>query len=154
MRNAFLLCLLGMSSLLAQAGTNCRPVGGTLSTNFLDSSTTLGSATGDLAGGLGVTVLSLVQNSNGTVTFHNHHHWVTITGDTINLKDAYATAYPTGVPGIFAANYDHGVEVSGGTGKFAHATGNVKSWGAVNLITNEVVLRYEGTVCFAERDPD
>jgi hypothetical protein len=154
MRNAILLCLLGMSSLLAQAGTNCRPVGGSLSTNFLNATTTLGSATGDLAGGLGVTVLSLVQNPNGTATFHNHHHWVTVTGDTINMQDAYATAYPTGVPGLFAANYDKGVTIAGGTGKFLHATGKVNSWGAVNLVTNEVVLRYEGTVCFADGDGD
>jgi hypothetical protein len=154
MRNAILLCLLGVSSVLAQAGTNCHPVGGTISTNFLDPTTTLGSATGDLAGGLGVTVLSLVQNPNGTATFHNHHHWVTVTGDTINLLDAYATAYPTGVPGLFAANYDKGVTIAGGTGKFLHAVGKVSSWGAVNLITNEIVLRYEGTVCFAGRDVD
>ncbi len=40
----------------------CRQVGGTISTNFLNPTTTFGSATGDLSGGVGVTVLSLTQN--------------------------------------------------------------------------------------------
>jgi len=43
----------------------------------------LRTATGDLKGGLGVTVLSLSLGPGGTVLFHNHHHWVTEAGDTI-----------------------------------------------------------------------
>jgi hypothetical protein len=141
-----------MSSMLAYAGTDCHPVGGTISTNFLDSSTTLGSATGDLAGGIGVSVKSTSEGSDGTLIFHNEHHWVTAAGDTINALPADATAYPTGTA-LFAASYLKGVTIKGGTGKFAHATGTLYMWGAVNEANFEVVLRYEGKIC-KEREGD
>jgi hypothetical protein len=130
----------------------CRTVGGTISTNFLNRTTTFGSATGDLSGGVGVTVLSETQNSNGTLTFHNQHHWVTASGDTINQEPANATGFPTGVTGLFAVSYLNGVVITGGTGRFKNATGKVFAWGAVDTSEGEVVLRYEGVVCFAGAD--
>ena len=151
MRKTFVLCLIATTCLLAHAG-NCRQVGGTVSTNFLDSTTTFGTVTGDLAGAIGVTVLSLTQNPDGTATFRNQHHWVTSTGDTIDALPANATAFPTGIAGFYAASYLNGIVINGGTGQFKNATGKVSSWGAVDLNKGEVVLRYEGTVCFA--DPD
>ena len=152
MRRALVVFLLGMASLFARAASDCWTVGGTISTNFTDATTTFGSATGDLAGGIGVSVLNITQNANGTLTFRNRHSWVTSSGDTINTKPADATAFPTGIPGLYAASYVNGLVVTGGTGKFANALGKIYSWGAVNLTANEIVLRYEGTVCFADRD--
>jgi len=146
------MCLLGVASLLARAASDCRTVGGTISTNFTSATTTFGSATGDLAGGVGVSVLNITQNSNGTLTFRNQRSWVTTTGDTITTNPATATGFPTEIPGLYAASYINGVVVTGGTGRFANASGKIYSWGAVNLTANEIVLRYEGTVCFA--DPD
>jgi hypothetical protein len=151
MLKALMACLLGMLCVAARAASNCQPVGGTISTNFLDPATTFGSATGDLAGGIGVTVLTLTANPDGTLTFHNQHHWVTATGDTINLDPADATGYPSGTPGLYAAIYAKGATVSGGTGKFANATGTIFSWGAVNTAEGEVVLRYQGTVCYSNK---
>lgn len=135
-------------------GSNCHPVGGTVSTNFTNSSTTLGSATGDLRGGLGVNVLSVDPNPNGTLTFHNEHHWVTESGDTILLAPANAVAFPAGATGLFAVSYTDGVQVTGGTGRFVHARGKIYAWGAVDTGKNEVVLRYEGSVCTGENDGD
>ena len=152
MRRILVVCLLGMASLLARAASECRPVGGSISTNFVNATTTAGTATGDLAGSIGVSVLSVVPGQNGVVTFHNQHTWVTATGDTIFANAADATAYPTPVPGLYAAIYLHGLVITGGTGRFAKATGKTFTWGAVNLANNEVTLRYEGTVCFANED--
>jgi hypothetical protein len=152
MRRLLVVCLLGMTSLFARAASECRTVGGTISTNFVNPTTTSGTATGDLAGAVGVAVLSITQGPNGTVTFHNQHTWVTTTGDTINTSAADATAFPTGVPGLYAASYISGVPITGGTGRFAKASGRVYGWGAVNLANNELVLRYEGTVCFADEN--
>ncbi len=84
-----------------------------------------------------------------TALFHNHHHWVTESGDTIFLTDADATAYPSGVPGLFSAIYPNGVNITGGTGRFAGAHGNIASWGAVDQNTGQIVLRYQGTIFFA-----
>lgn len=152
MRKIILVCVL-IWSMHARA-SNCHPVGGTVSTNFTNSNTTLGSATGDLRGGLGVNVLSVNPNPNGTLTFHNEHRWVTESGDTLWLAPANAEAFPTGVTGLFAVSYTDGVQVIGGTGRFAHARGTIYAWGAVDTGKNEVVLRYEGSVCSTEQDRD
>ena len=152
MRRMLVVCLLGMASLLARAASNCRAIGGSISTNFVNATTTAGTATGDLAGSVGVSVLSVGQGADGSVVFHNQHTWVTTTGDTIFLNQADATAYASPIPGLYAASYLKGVVIAGGTGKFAKATGKISGWGAVNLAASEITLRYEGTVCFANGD--
>jgi hypothetical protein len=152
MRRILVVCLLGMASLLARAASECRTVGGSISTNFVNATTTSGTATGDLAGSVGVSVLSVTQGANGSVIFHNQHTWVTATGDTIFTNPADATAFPTPVPGFYAASYLNGAVITGGTGRFAKASGKVYAWGAVNLANGEITLRYEGTVCFANGD--
>lgn len=126
---------------------HCKQVGGAISTNFLDSSTTLGTATGDLKGGLGVTIQSVIPGANGAIVFHNQHHWVTESGDTVSLEDTDATAFPTSVPGLVGISYTRGVQVTGGTGRFAGAKGTLTVWGAADLGRQEIVLRYEGQIC-------
>ncbi len=147
-----LVLLLAFSSVAAWADPVCQHVGGGIVTNFLNATTTFGSATGDLGGGIGVTVLSLTPGPGGILTLHNQHHWVTTQGDTIKAPPADATAYPSGQPGLYAATYVDGVTINGGTGRFEHAKGKVFAWGAIDTTKNEVVLRYEGTVCF--NDPE
>jgi hypothetical protein len=127
--------------------SRCRDVGGAILTNFVNQTTTLGTATGDLRGGLGVDVLSVAPGANGSTVFHNHHHWVTESGDTIFFADADATAFPTGVNGLFGASYIDGVKITGGTGRFASASGELAVFGAVNLNQGQIVLRYQGQVC-------
>jgi hypothetical protein len=138
----------------AQASNDCRQVGGTISTNFLNATTTFGSATGDLAGGIGVKVLSVTPNPNGILVFHNQHSWVTATGDTIFTQPADVTALPTGVAGFYAASYLNGVVVTGGTGRFHNAHGRLAGWGAVDTNKNEIVLRYEGKLCFGQGEDE
>jgi hypothetical protein len=143
-----LLSLVVMAHIaLAQDGANCREVGGAILTNFLDQATTLGAATGDLKGGLGVSVLGVSQGPNGILIFNNQHHWVTEAGDTLLLNNASATAWPTGVPGFYAVRYVDGVTISGGTGRFAGASGKLAIFGGVDLTTQQVILRYAGQVC-------
>jgi hypothetical protein len=55
MLKSLMILVVMAPALLAQGGANCKVVGGAILTNFLDPSTTLGTATGDLKGGLGVT---------------------------------------------------------------------------------------------------
>ncbi|MFZ0592785.1 MAG: hypothetical protein WAM39_20160 [Bryobacteraceae bacterium] len=148
MRKTLLSLVMIMPCMFAQDGANCKDVGGGILTNFVDQTTTLGTATGDLAGGLGVDVLSVTAGANGSTIFHNHHHWVTVSGDTITLADADATAYPTPIQGLYGASYKNGIEVTGGTGRFTGATGTLTAFGAVNLGPGQIVLRYAGQVCF------
>jgi len=143
------------------ADGNCRQVGGGVLTNFLDPSQCMptsgssvplctdGTATGDLRGAVGVQVLGISGN-----VYHVHHHWVTESGDTISLNDAYLTIYPTSDPNNrVLADYLNGVEIIGGTGAFAGAKGLAYAWGAGDLTLGEITLRYAGTVCFKPVPP-
>jgi hypothetical protein len=153
MRSALLgvgLIVCASGSLQAGWGHDCQHVGGSISTNFLDTNTTSGTATGDLAGGIGVTILSLNPNTDGTLTFRNQHHWVTTSGDTLLLDDAEAVGFPSGISGLYSVSYTKGLTLTGGTGRFAHAKGELSSFGAVNTTKGEVVLRYEGQVCYGK----
>jgi hypothetical protein len=122
---------------------HCKQVGGAISTNFLDASTTLGTATGDLKGGIGVSIASI---SDGPV-FHNQHQWVTESGDTLFLEEADAAGLPTADPSLLGIRYKNGVRITGGTGNFANARGSLAIWGAADMARREIVLRYEGQVC-------
>lgn len=148
MRTLTLLILFVVSCLYLQASTDCQDIGGPISTNFLNPTTTFGTAGGDLKGAVGVTVLNLKKNPDGSLILHNQHHWVTESGDIIQLAPADATAYPSPIAGLYAASYLKGLNVVGGTGRFAGASGKIQAWGAIDLGRNQISLRYEGTVCF------
>ena len=153
------ICL-GAGPGLADKG-KCRHVGGSVLTNFLQPTNpacassfqnlcTAGTTTGDLRGGVGVSVQSISGN-----VFHVQHHWVTETGDTIFVKDAFLTTFPTSDPNRVLADYLKGVEITGGTGRFEGATGLLSSvFGAADLKLGQITLRYAGTVCFALAKPE
>jgi hypothetical protein len=149
MRTISLLLLATASCLLADDGSQCQAVGGGIVTNFIDRTDTLGTSTGDLAGGLGVSVLGQSAGANGSIILHVHHHWVTQTGETLSFNDAYATLFPSPAAGLYAASYLEGIEMNeNGTGRFKGATGKINVWGAVDLNRKHLTLRYEGEVCF------
>jgi hypothetical protein len=134
------------------AAEPCRQVGGAVLTNFLQPASCAGSfqnlcsdgiTTGDLKGAVGVSVLSISGN-----TFHVQHHWVTDSGDTIFLADAVLTTYPTPDANRVLADYLNGINITGGTGAFDGAKGQVFAFGAVDLKLGQLTLRYSGTVCF------
>jgi hypothetical protein len=144
------MCLGAMPGLADKE--NCRHVGGGVLTNFLQPADcaasfqklcTDGTATGDLRGAVGVSILGISGN-----IYHVHHHWVTESGDTIFLNDAYLTAFPTSDPNRVLADYLNGVDITGGTGGFEGATGTVFAFGAADLKLGQITLRYAGTVCF------
>ena len=128
---------------------HCLPVGGTVMTNFgaIDANTTMGIATGDLRGAVSGTLLGPPQLVSGTVVFHVQHHWVTESGDMLTFDPAVATTAP--ISQTLFAVITYPVHVTGGTGKFAGATGDITNIGEVDL-TAGTVFRYSGQVCFAE----
>lgn len=129
---------------------HCLPVGGTVVTNFISPDTTLGTATGELRGAVSASLLGLPQaGPGGTVVFHVQHHWVTESGDTLTIDPAAATTTP--VSQTLFAVITYPLHISGGTGQFEDATGDVTNIGEVDLSRNATVFRYSGQVCFAER---
>ena len=146
----WLFLAMAVCTLNAENPVKCHAVGGGITTNFVDATDTLGSATGDLAGGLGVHVVSQEAGPNGTLLITVQHHWVTESGETVSLDRATVTLFPTAVQGFYAASYVDGVALNGsGTGRFAGASGKIDAWGAVNFGAGELVLRYSGQVCHA-----
>ncbi len=124
-------------------------VGGTILTNFgaIDANTTMGPATGDLRGAVSGTLLGApVAGAGNTVVFHVQHHWVTESGETLSFDPATATTVPLS-PTLFAI-VTYPVHLTGGTGRFAGATGDMTSIGEVDLVKG-IVFRYTGQVCLA-----
>lgn len=129
---------------------HCTSVGGMILTNLggfgviNGNPTTLGVATGDLRGALGVQIVSASPNFTSITV---QHHWVTENGDTLNFDPA--TLHGAYVSQTLLAVTEYKTHLSGGTGKFANATGNLSSIGEVDFATGHTVLRYSGTVCYA-----
>jgi hypothetical protein len=132
-----------------QSDRHCKAVGGMILTNFgaIDQNTTMGVATGDLRGAVSGTLLGMPgPGANGTVVFHVQHHWVTESGDTLNFDQATATTAPLSQTLFAIVTYP--LHLTGGTGRFAGATGDMNAIGEVDL-SNGTVFRYSGQVCFA-----
>jgi hypothetical protein len=133
-------------------GRHCTHVGGSLITNFgaVDANTTLGPATGDLRGAVAATLLTQPQSGpNGTVIFNIQHHWVTESGDNIQFERAAAVSIPLSQTRFAIISYP--THITGGTGKFAGASGNLDALGEADLQAG-TTLRYSGEVCFADAD--
>lgn len=134
---------------------NCVHVGGSIITNFggVDANTTLGPATGDLRGAVAATLLTPPQQTmvDGlpAVLFNVQHHWVTQSGDNIYFERAVATTRPLSATRFAVISYP--ARITGGTGKFAGATGNLNNIGEADLQAG-TVFRYSGEVCFQDQD--
>jgi hypothetical protein len=130
------------------ANPHCSEIGGAVLTNVggfgqIDGSpTTMGIATGSLKGAIGVQIL-IASTDLTSITVQ--HHLVTDDGETLNF--AQATLHGTFVaPGLLAVT-KYKAHLSGGTGRFANATGDTSYIGEIDFNTGHVVLRYSGTVC-------
>lgn len=140
---------------VAQA-KSCQSAGGMLMTDLgaVDAATTMGVATGDLKGAVGATILNIdPQNNGATLILTLQHHWVAETGDLLFFDQAKATVEQLGGP----QSSRYGVvsypsHLKGGTGRFAGATGDFTAIGEADLATGQLVFRYSGTLCFAQKN--
>jgi hypothetical protein len=147
------LCLLTTSPTFAQSGRDsgrCERVAGSISSNFIDEGTTLGTVTGDLKGAISALVLGPPEpGDNQTLIFNNQPRWVTEAGDTILFEKTQATSAVV-EPGLLAI-VSYPLRIVGGTGKFAGANGRLDSIGEVDFRdpnNGRAVARYRGMVCF------
>ena len=152
---AFALTTVLFATASAENKKNCQSAGGMLMTNFgaIDANTTMGVATGDLKGAVGATILSIEGQIGGpSLVFTVQHHWVTDSGDTLNFDKAQASASQVAPNALRYGVVSYPVHLSGGTGKFANATGDLDVIGEADLATGQLVFRYSGTICYAQKD--
>jgi hypothetical protein len=147
------LCLLTTNPTFAQSERNsgrCERVGGSISSNFIDENTTLGTVTGDLKGAISALVLGPPEpGDNQTLVFNNQPRWVTEAGDTILFEKTQARSAVVEAGLLAIVSYP--LRIVGGTGKFAGAYGRLDSIGEVDFrdpTNGRAVARYRGTVCF------
>lgn len=131
----------------AATTSTCQPIGGFISTNVggWGANTTMGTAVGDLAGAVGVEILNITTSSTGVVDVTVHHHWVTTTGDTLNIDEANLYGVYV-VPGLLAVT-KYQVHIAGGTGRFQNLTGDINVIGEADFNTNHTALQYSGQLC-------
>src|SRR4029077_895507 len=140
-----------LAGLAAGQDKHCTETGRVLMTTLgaVDPATTMGTATGDLRGAVGATILS-TEGSGNTLILHVQHHWVTESGDTLDFDAATATTTQV-APGLYAI-VTYPVHLKGGTGKYAGASGNFTNIGEADLVSGQIVLRYSGQLCFPKGD--
>jgi hypothetical protein len=92
-----------------------------------------------------------IVGANATFTAISvQHHWVTENGETLNV--APATFHGMFVGSGLLAVTEYTAHLSGGTGRFANANGDMSFIGEIDLNSGHVVLRYSGAVCVAGRN--
>ncbi len=149
-----LILFLSLSA-FAEPKKYCHAAGGMLMTNFgaIDASTTMGVATGDLKGAVGATILNIDGQIGGpSLVFTVQHHWVTDSGDTLSFDKAKATASQVAPGSLRYGVVTYPVHLTGGTGKFADAIGDLDVIGEADLATGQLVFRYSGTICYAHSE--
>jgi hypothetical protein len=144
------LLLASLATAGLAANPHCFDVGGAILTNVggfgqIDGSlTSMGVATGDLKGAIGV---QIVGNTPDFTSITVQHHWVTDTGETLNIGQATLKgAYVDQALGLLGVK-EYKAHLSGGSGRFSNASGDLSFMGEIDLNTGHIVLRYSGVVC-------
>jgi hypothetical protein len=127
--------------------STCQPIGGFISTNVggFGPNTTMGTVVGDLAGAVGVDILNITTGANGLVQLSVHHHWVTVTGETLTIDkaDLYGVYV---APGLLAVT-NYKVHIAGGTGRYQNTSGDINVIGEADFNTNHTALQFTGQLC-------
>lgn len=142
-----LVVVLALAAAATSQSKKCTPMGGAILTDLgvPDANSTMGYATGDLKGAVGVSILS-TEGSGNTLILHVQHHWVSESGDIISVDPATATTTQV-APGLYAI-VTYPFHLNGnGTGKFAGVSGDGTAIGEADLVNGRLGLRYTGTIC-------
>jgi hypothetical protein len=106
--------------------------------------TEVGTFTGLGGGSFVACITEQEQEGNGSLRFLLVHTYTTNSGDTFTTSDRVVAA-PTGRPAEYLINNQ--VDITGGTGGLAGASGFIRTHGTVNLQTGVVSVDYHGQIC-------
>ena len=125
----------------------CMPVAGTIDATVVGGEplNVLGNVTGDLAGATRAVVLGQGSGDDGRVTLDLAHDFVTFNRGSLTTTDSAIWTPVPGREGVFhmSTNYT----ITGGTGAYEGATGQLVNDGVADTTTGLVTLRYAGEVC-------
>jgi hypothetical protein len=106
--------------------------------------TEVGTFTGAGGGTFVACITAMERKGNGSLRFELTHTYTTNSGDTFTTTDRVVAA-PTGRPAEYLINNQ--VDITGGTGRLADASGFLRTHGTVNLQTGVVSVDYHGRIC-------
>ncbi len=143
---AFLIALVGapvIDSPVAAATIHCKQISAHLETTFTSPTTTIGEITGDgwLKGTTNYAADNLVDGPQPATSSYSGELVVTTKKGTLTLRDVGVFLAAPGGP---FAEYD---TVSGGTGRFAGATGLLFIHGTMNAAGNGFTGSISGELC-------
>jgi hypothetical protein len=139
----------GTGTPTARADATCRQVSGSISANAItnpnvSTGLALGNVTGGLAGATMAT-FTVSAGSGGSLNLLLHHNFVTRSRDSLNTSDTGVLIPVPGLANIYRMSVNY--TITGGTGKFAGATGNLQNHGEADLQNGLLTLTYSGQVC-------
>jgi hypothetical protein len=146
------LILLAAGIRVARADGSCHEVSGSISASVVtnphvSTGLALGTVTGNLAGATMAT-FTATPESNGNLNLVLHHNFVTDSRDSLTTTDTGTLVPVPGLPGVFRMSVNY--TITGGTGRFANATGSLQNHGEADLNTGLLTLTYSGQVCTAQ----
>jgi hypothetical protein len=130
---------------------HCISVSGTIAANLTAATEAQGTVTGDLGGSVTASFTATPQN-DGSIALALQHIFVTERGDSLTTDDTGLLVPVPGAQGVFRMTVQY--TVTGGTGKFAGATGTLRNHGEAVLSSNppQLTLRYSGQICVPSSD--
>jgi len=146
---ALVLILQAPGIRVARADGNCRQVSGSIAASVVaNPNVSVGLALGPVTGGLaGATMATFTATagSGGNLALVLHHNFVTDSRDSLTTSDTGTLVPVPGLPGIYRMSVDY--TITGGTGRFANATGSLRNHGEADLNSGLLTLTYSGQVC-------
>ncbi len=134
----------------ADGGERCLNVAGAISAQILPDGFFAGTALGTVTGGLrGATTAKFTAEpqEDGSIKLTLHHAFVTEAGDSLQTEDTGLLVPVPNAPGVFRMTVHY--TITGGTGKFAGATGTLDNHGEAILagpLSGQLTLRYSGQI--------
>jgi hypothetical protein len=142
-------CILAIATNAWAASPECRAVDGSISADLVtnhnvSTGLALGTVTGDLKGAVMAT-FTTTAGSGGVIELTLYHNFVTVSRASLSTADTGSLTPIPGMSGVYhmAVTY----RVTGGTGKFAGATGTLQNHGTADLNTGLLTLTYTGEIC-------
>jgi hypothetical protein len=152
-----LVCSILLTAAIAFGGSveessqGCRYVEGAISAQILPDGFFAGTALGTVTGGLrGATTAQFTADPqpDGSIVLALHHAFVNEAGDSLQTEDAGLLVPVPNSPGVFRMTVQY--TITGGTGRFADATGTLDNHGEAILagpLNGQLTLRYSGQIC-------